>query len=150
MAAFSALTTVKISDYTESIFIPEFAKRFKSKAYTPEDESKSHLIDCVLFSGFSHIYGLDVKAKCRRKFYHDTGADTKDIENYLKLPFDTYLLWVCPIEKRVYGNWLSHLNQFKTIEGKYTYFPLEEMIDFRELTQEETEVILKYTRSKYY
>lgn len=150
MASFSALTTVKLSDYTESIFIPEFAKQFKSKAYIPEDESTSHIIDCMLFSGFSFIYGLDIKAKCRRKWYDDTGADTKDIDNYLKLPFDIYLLWVCPIEKKVYGNWLSYLKEFRITEGKYTYFPLNKMELFRNLTKEETEIILKYTRSKYY
>lgn len=149
MAAFSALTTVKLSDYTEKLFIPEFSRKFNCKVYTPNETNKSFPIDCIALSGFSML-GLDIKAKCRRKFYEDTGADTKDIETYLMLPFDVYLLWVCPIEKRVYGNWLSVLNEFKNVVGKYTYFPLNQMVDFRDLTQEETDYILRYTRSNYY
>jgi hypothetical protein len=102
-----------------------------------------------MLSGAS-IFGLDIKAKCRRKWYEDTGMDLADYKTYLKLPFQVYILWCCPIEKRVYGNWLSILKDCMTIDGNCVYFPLNRMVPFRDLTEDETSFILKHTNSKYY
>jgi len=145
---FSALTTIALSDYTEEIFVPEFGRKHGYFPFKPAINA-SHPIDSLMLSGAS-IFGLDIKAKCRRKWYEDTGCDYNDIKTYLKLPFPVYLLWCCPIEKRVYGNWLNVLKDCMTIEGSCAYFPLNRMIPFRDLTNDETKFILDNTRSKYY
>lgn len=145
---FTALTTTKLGTKAEEIIINEFATSKGFFPYTP-NKLASHPIDAILVSGHCQVW-LDIKCKSRRKYFYDTGCDKKDIDAYLKAPCEVYLLWVDIVQKKIYGNFLKRLNQFRKDENGITYFPLDKMIHFRDMTEEEVVSLKEFERSNYY
>jgi hypothetical protein len=145
---FLNLTTTQLGTTAESMLIAEFAKSKGYFPYTPEIQA-SHPIDCLMLSG-SSIWMMDLKCKSRRKYFADTGCDTLDVEKYINYPFPVYILWADIVQKKIYGNWLVKLYPHKKVENNITYFPLDMMVKYRDMTDDEYEELKKLERSKYY
>jgi|LakMenEpi03Aug12_release.lakeMendotaPanAssembly.Ray.scaffolds.fasta_scaffold704687_2 hypothetical protein len=145
---FQDLTTTKLGSAAESMLIAEFAKSKNYYPYTPAIDA-SHPIDCLMLSGTS-IWMLDLKCKSRRKYFADTGFDTADVEKYSTYPFPVYILWADIVQRKIYGNWLKKLLPYKKVDGVITYFPLDMMIEYRDMTDYEYEQLKKLEQSKYY
>ena len=148
MAEFTSLQTTQLGTIAEQIIINDFASSKNYFPYTPNKLS-SHPIDAVLISGHSQVW-LDVKCKSRRKHYADTGFDSSDVESYLKAPQQVYILWLDIVQKKIYGNFLKRLIPFRKDEGKITYFPLDKMVLFRDMTESEYKSLKQLEASKYY
>lgn len=147
MNNFGQLKTTQLGELAEAMIASEFCK---SKGYSPFGPlmEGSHMIDCVMISGSSVCY-LDLKCKSKRKYYPDTGFDTADVEKYMTYYFPVYILWADIVQKKIYGNWLKKLIPHKKVEGVITYFPLDKMIFYRDMTQEEFEQLKTLENNKY-
>jgi hypothetical protein len=148
MNNFNDLNTTKLGTVAENIIIAEFGISKGYMPYTPLINA-SHPIDCIMMSGTS-MWLLDVKCKSRRKYFADTGFDTTDVEKYMQQKIPVYILWADIIEKKIYGNWLKKLYPYKKVEKDITYFPLDQMIFFRDLTENEYIQLKELENSKYY
>ncbi len=144
---FSALTTTKLGELAEKFYVNEFVVNKGYTPYTPSIVNISHPIDVTCFTGPNHIWSLDVKAKSRR-IKGDTGIDTRDYYSYNSSKKPVYVLWADILEKKLYGNWLRKLTA--TFEGNIVYFPLTEMIFYRDMTEFEHTSLKKLENSNYY
>ena len=147
MNNFLQLTTTKLGTLAEQMLINEFITGKGYFPFTPSADG-SHPVDSCAFSWSGVSWYMDVKAKSRRKYYEDTGIDLADYNKYIKYDKPTYLLFADLVQGTVYGNWISNL-RIKT-EGDVIYFPLEDMIHYRNLTDVEQATLKQYEQSKYY
>ncbi len=145
---FSALTTTILGTKAEQILISEFARKMGYFPFIPGIDT-SHPIDAICLSGAS-IWLLDIKCKSRRKYFFDTGMDRIDAIKYMGYPFPVYVLWADIVQKKVYGNWIKKLMPYSEIKDEYIYFPLDKMIPFRDLTEQEYIELKELERSSYY
>jgi hypothetical protein len=130
--------------------------------------NESHKFDRLIFSKKTNTFYIsDIKTKPSRKFFPDTGIDVKHFNTYMEssknTSLDFLLLFVDELSKTIYGNTLKELTKIsfvehnsKTIEYPLIqkgiiYFPLEKMIKFADLTDEEANIIWnKTTMNKEY
>lgn len=121
--------------------------------YEPTTDA-AHLVDFLLMyqsKGNKQIVCAEVKTKPRRIKYEDTGLNTKNYNEYLTLMdkhnVDIFLFFVDDYCKKVYGNKVSILRKVCYEMGQQTYFPLTEMKQIKELTDEEVNEIRQYNSS---
>ena len=147
MNKFTQLQTTKLGYAAEEMLINEF---ITSKGYTPFTPSNegSHQIDALAFGKNGIEWMLDVKAKSRRLHYSDTGIDLADYHKYMSYDKPVYILFADILTGTVYGNWISKLTPNR--ENNIMYFPLDEMKEYRKLTQIEHATLKMLEQSKYY
>jgi len=127
---------------------------------------QSHPVDMLAITPDTRLVAVEVKCKCARVYYPDTGIDHKDyygyhnLESLLNLPI--LLLFVDYQQRLVYGNYLDKLSQpitvvdnkrvltYPLIDGKYVYFPLQAMEHYADIPPNIVAQLSNHTTSKYY
>ena len=145
--SFQNLTTTQLGEAAEKMLINEFILGKGFQPFIPSFNG-SHYIDCAAMSSTGVTFYMDCKAKSRRMYYADTGIDLADYNHYMEMNAPTYILFADLVQGTVYGGWLQ---KFSTkIEKNIIYFPLSEMIPYRNLTDIEKATLKQYEQSKYY
>ena len=158
------LRTVKKGDYGEKLVADYFESR-GWVIYNPRTD-KAHGFDGYLYKDGKQI-ALEVKTKPRCLKYPETGFDEYAFQRYKKLSEEknmpVVIAFVDELEKQIYGNWLSELNKplktenpneqdYPKVVGhtggnKLTrYFPLKFMRLFRNLTDDEVDILKSFNR----
>jgi hypothetical protein len=132
-------------------------------AYAAE---RPHPVDMLAITADGQLVGVEVKCKCARIYYPDTGIDRADYYAYhqfqsqLNLP--VLLLFVDTYSKTVYGNYLDYLSQpltivdngrelqYPMITERYVYFPLQAMEHYADIPPKTVALLNIYTSSKYH
>ena len=127
---------------------------------------QSHPVDMLAITPDGRLVGVEVKCKCARIYYPDTGIDRNDyyayhnLQSQLNLP--VLLLFVDYYSKTVYGNYLNHLSQPKTIVDNQrtlhypmvtenlVYFPLQSMKHYADIPPAIVAQLNTRTHSKYH
>jgi uncharacterized protein (DUF779 family) len=68
----------------------------------------------------------------------------------MNMDIPVYVLFVDYISQSIYGNWIHKLQKNKTIQGRYTYYELSDMKEYRKLTKEEVDSLKKLSNNNYY
>jgi len=126
---------------------------------------QSHPVDMLAITPDKQLVGVEVKCKCARLYYPDTGIDRKDyyvyhdLQSQLNLP--VLLLFVDNYHRKVYGNYLDYLSQPLTIVDnhrelvypmileRYVYFPLQSMEHYADIPPAIVAQLNIHTHSKY-
>ena len=116
----------------------------------------SHPVDKIVFSKDKRkLIIAEVKTYPKRKLYNDTGInlshyyDYKYINETYNIPI--FLFFIDKSLNKIYGNFLTELvkpfNNYpiiaETKTGKKIYFPLTNMLNLAELTEEESTELCK-------
>jgi hypothetical protein len=127
---------------------------------------QSHPVDMLAITPDNRLTAVEVKCKCARIYYPDTGIDRNDyyayheLQTQLNLP--VLLLFVDNYNKTVYGNYLDTLSQpitivdnkrtlnYPMIVEQYVYFPLQLMEHYANIPPAIVAQINTRTRSKYH
>ena len=147
MSNFKNLKTTIAGDAGEALS-PEFCKVKEIKCYKPIEDA-SFPVD-RLFIKNKKTYALEIKTKPKMLYYPMTGMDTADDIEYMNMDILVYVLFVDYISQSIYGNWIHKLQKNKTIQGRYTYYELSDMKEYRKLTKEEVDSLKKLSNNNYY
>jgi uncharacterized protein (DUF779 family) len=147
MNKFKNLPTTIAGDAGEE-YSPEFCKVKEIKCYKPIEDA-SFPID-RLFVKNKRTYGLEIKTKPKMLYYPRTGMDTADDIEYMNMDIPIYVLFIDYISKAIYGNWVHKLQKNKIVEGRYTYYQLSDMKEYRKLTDEEVNKLKELSNNSYY
>jgi len=127
---------------------------------------QSHPVDMIAITPDGRLVGVEVKCKCARIYYPDTGIDRKDyyayhnLQSQLNLP--VLLLFVDIYTKTVYGNYLDSLSQpltiidnqrelvYPMIVERYVYFALQAMEQYADIPPAIVAQLNTRTHSKYH
>jgi hypothetical protein len=127
---------------------------------------QSHPVDMLAITPDGRLVGVEVKCKCARIYYPDTGIDRNDyyayhnLQSQLNLP--VLLLFVDHYSKTVYGNYLDYLSQpitivdnkrtleYPLITEQYVYFPLQAMEHYADIPPAIVAQLNTRTHSKYH
>ncbi len=125
-----------------------------------------HPVDMLAITPDKQLVGVEVKCKCARIYYPDTGIDRNDyyayheLQSQLNLP--VLLLFVDSYSKTVYGNYLDYLSQpltivdnkrelvYPLITEQYVYFPLQAMQHYADIPPAIVAQLGIRTHSKYH
>ena len=145
------------------LIVGEVFKRHGWIVYTPQ-ENMSHAFDMIVIKDKKEAMAVDVKTKPARNYYPDTGLDLKDWNIYKEFTKRyTMTFWIIFVDensKTIYGNYLEAMEKPVTI-GKITYpliiktnepeilFPLQNMITFAKLTDQEANEIKAFNQRNY-
>jgi len=147
MSNFKNLKTTIYGDMGEA-YTPEFCSVKQIKCYQPIEDA-SFPVD-RLFIKNKKTYGLEIKTKPRMLYYNRTGMDTADDIEYINMDIPVYILFIDYISKSMYGNWIHKLQKNKTVQGKYTYYELSDMKEYRKLTNDEVDVLKNASNNNYF
>lgn len=123
--------------------------------YRPSQEER-HAFDMLAIKNKERVVIAECKTKAKRKYYPDTGVNTRNLEEYRRIielhniPF--FLFFIDDQEGLIYGNWLDQLEIATEVYDKgrnlhypkqekdkwgtsITYFPLINMIQIGVLQQ---------------
>jgi len=125
-----------------------------------------HPVDMLAITPDGRLVGVEVKCKCARIYYPDTGIDRNDYNAYhnlqsqLNLP--VLLLFVDNYHRSVYGNYLDTLSQplmivdnkrtleYPMVVDRYVYFPLQAMEHYADIPPAIVAQLNTRTYSKYH
>ena len=127
---------------------------------------QSHPVDMLAIAPNRQLVGVEVKCKCARIYYPDTGIDRNDyyayhnLQSQLNLP--VLLLFVDNYSRTVYGNYLDNLSQpltivdnkrelvYPMITEQYVYFPLQLMEHYSDIPPAIVAQLNTRTHGKYH
>lgn len=144
---FNKLKTTRLGTIGE-FYIPEFCKANSVKCYQPSTDG-SYPVDSIGLNNKYEPFAIEVKTKARMIYYDETGMDSNDHIIYMKMPFPVYVLFVDSLSKSIYGQWISKLDKCKRIDGRITYYPLEVMEHYRDLSEAEVIELKSLSNSNY-
>jgi hypothetical protein len=157
MSQFQKLKTTQYGNLGEG-YLTEFAHSVGCRAYQPTMDG-SNPVDSLNACKSKktkkwEIVSIEVKTKAKMKYYNLTGIDTKDWLEYQEFPNPVYLLFIDYLKGEIYGQWTSKLiGKEKEINYQsreaLTFFSLDDMKKFRDLTKDEIEELEKYCQSNY-
>jgi len=125
-----------------------------------------HPVDMIAITPDGRLVAVEVKCKCARIYYPDTGIDRNDyyayhnLQSQLNLP--VLLLFVDHYTRTVYGNYLDYLSQpitivdnqrelvYPMIGEQYVYFPLQVMEHYADIPPAVVAQLNTRTYSKYH
>ena len=125
-----------------------------------------HPVDMIAITSDGELVAVEVKCKCARIYYPDTGIDRNDyyayhnLQSQLNLP--VLLLFVDIYTKTVYGNYLDSLSQpltiidnqrelvYPMIVERYVYFALQAMEHYADIPPAIVAQLNSRTHSKYH
>ena len=120
--------------------------------YYPTQDVK-HSWDGFAVNVLHETFAFDVKTKPRRQNYEDTGINIKHFNVYKKSELPFKLFFVDGYEKKIYGNYLTILKEKDGIyplkQKGIIYFPLNKMITYKKLDDDEAEFIMENSNRKY-
>lgn len=151
-------------NYAEDI-INDYLEMLGYILYSPKTKG-AHAFDRMAIKNKSEIIIAECKAKARRNKYPDTGIDLNNYKGYKNIQdkhnLKVFIFFIDEMIGKIYGNFINELEKEKTISGKkypsieptkygkeIIYFPLENMIDIKELTQEQI-LFLKQSSKRNY
>ncbi len=150
---------VKIGDMGESL-VKDYFEKQGWVIYKPETE-KAHPFDRLAVKGKDRLMIIEVKTKPHRLKYPDTGFDINHYDIYkntsLKHNMEVFVAFVDPNKSKIYGNYLSILEE-KTIINNTTYplkykgiiyFPLEKMILLSDIPDYISEMLMEMSDRNY-
>lgn len=145
----------KIGDIGEEV-INEYLVKSGFILYKPIN-NEAHLIDGFAVRSMKDIFAFDVKTKPRRLKYEDTGIDISHYERYkyitTKYKIPVFLFFVDGLYKKVYGNYLSVLEQecgnYPLKQKGIIYFPLNKMIIISELPDDISDTLIIHSNRNY-
>ena len=152
--------TVKKGNLGEEI-ISRFLERKGYVIYSPETKDKAHAFDRLAIKDKEQIIIAEIKTKARRNKYADTGIDKRNYDQYVKIQnkynIPVFIFFVDEMLKKVYGNWLSKLiipiiiegKQYPLILNNIIYFPLVNMINIAELSEQQITELKKLSNRNY-
>ena len=152
--------TVKKGNLGEEI-ISRFLERKGYVIYSPETKDKAHAFDRLAIKDKEQIIIAEIKTKARRNKYADTGINKRNYEQYIKIQnkynIPVFIFFVDEMLKKVYGNWLSKLiipiiiegKQYPLILNNIIYFPLINMINIAELSEQQITELKKLSNRNY-
>ena len=152
--------TVKKGNLGEEI-ISRFLERKGYVIYSPETKGKAHAFDRLAIKDKEQIIIAEIKTKARRNKYADTGIDKRNYDQYIKIQnkynIPVFIFFVDEMLKKVYGNWLSKLiipiiiegKQYPLILNNIIYFPLVNMINIAELSEQQITELKKLSNRNY-
>ncbi len=146
METFKNLSTTKYGDMGEA-FIPQFCKSKGAQPYQPSLE-ESNPVDAICLKNYKP-FAVEAKTKAKMLMRDNTGYDIIDHETYMRMEIPTYILFVDHLTQSIYGQWVSKLDAHKEKMGSVYIFPLEQMDEYRKLTQDEVEALKKASNSKW-
>jgi hypothetical protein len=127
---------------------------------------QSHPVDMLAITPDKQLVAVEVKCKCARVYYPDTGIDRNDYYAYhelqAQLNLPVLLLFVDNYYKQVYGNYLDTLSQPITIvdnqrelvyplfDERYVYFPLQSMVHYADIPPAIVAKLNLHTHSRYH
>jgi len=127
---------------------------------------QSHPVDMLAITPDGRLVGVEVKCKCARIYYPDTGIDHKDYYGYhnfeMAVGVPILLLFVDHQQRSVYGNYLDKLSQpltivdnkrelvYPMITEQYVYFPLQVMEHYADIPPAIVAQLIVRTHSKYH
>ena len=152
--------TVRKGNLGEEI-ISRFLERKGYVIYSPETKNKSHAFDRLAIKDKEQIIIAEIKTKARRNKYADTGVNKRNYEQYIKIQnkynIPVFIFFVDEMLKKIYGNWLSKLiipiiiegKQYPLILNNIIYFPLVNMINIAELSEQQITELKKLSNRNY-
>jgi len=152
--------TVKKGNLGEEI-ISRFLERKGYVIYSPETKNKAHAFDRLAIKDKEQIIIAEIKTKARRNKYADTGIDKRNYDQYIKIQnkynIPVFIFFVDEMLKKIYGNWLSKLiipiiiegKQYPLILNNIIYFPLVNMINIAELSEQQITELKKLSNRNY-
>jgi len=127
---------------------------------------RPHPVDMLAITPHNRLVAVEVKCKCARIYYPDTGIDRNDYYTYhelqAQLNLPVLLLFVDNNSKTVYGNYLDNLSQpitivdnkrtleYPMIVDRYVYFPLQAMEHYANIPPAIVAQLNIRTHSKYH
>lgn len=150
--------------YAEDI-VREYLRLTRGYQVYRPDFPGAHVLDKFVISPTVEVFGLDVKAKAKRKYYPDTGINVGHYRRYCKVMEtvkDFILAFVDEEEGVCYGGFLSELNKARKIENYYPlqtleyprveggiiYFPRDAMEKFFDLSEDQIKELKRLTTKK--
>jgi hypothetical protein len=125
-----------------------------------------HPVDMLAITPQNQLVAVEVKCKCARMYYPDTGIDRNDYYAYhdlqAQLNLPVLLLFVDNYSKTVYGNYLDNLSQpitivdnqrellYPMIVDQYVYFALQLMEHYADIPPAIVAKLNSRTHSKYH
>jgi hypothetical protein len=125
-----------------------------------------HPVDMLAITPDGRLVAVEVKCKCARIYYPDTGIDRNDYYAYhnlqAKLNIPVLLLFVDNYSKTVYGNYLDYLSQpltivdnkrrleYPMIADRYVYFALQMMEHYADIPPAIVAQLNIRTHTKYH
>lgn len=153
MNDFNKLKTTIVGNIGEE-YINEFSSHFGCKPYTPSI-SQSNPVDSLNACKNKKknkwdLVSIEIKTKPRLIYYPKTGFDKNDFEEYKEFPTKVCVVFVDYLEKSIYYQWISELEKHKEVmNGHLVVFPLSIMKKYRDLTDDEVELLKKHCNSNY-
>jgi len=127
---------------------------------------QSHPVDMLAITPDNGLVAVEVKCKCARLYYPDTGIDRADYYTYHNLQaqhnLPVLLLFADAYSRTVYGNYLDTLSQpitivdnqrellYPLIVERYVYFPLQMMEHYADIPPAIVAQLNTRTHSKYH
>jgi hypothetical protein len=125
-----------------------------------------HPVDMLAITSDNRLVAVEVKCKCARLYYPDTGIDRNDYYAYhdfqARFNLPVLLLFVDNYHRAIYGNYLDNLSQpitivdnkrtleYPMIVDRYVYFPLQLMEQYADVPPNIAAQLNTRTHSKYY
>lgn len=120
----------------------------------------AHSFDRLAIKDKQRLIIAEIKTKARRNKYKDTGFNLRHYNEYKKISekhnLPVYIFFVDEMLGKIYGNWLSILEepylkilQYPAILNDIIYFHLDKMIDICDLSEQEINDLKNYSQRKY-
>lgn len=134
------------------------------------DTKLPHDVDLIATKKGKEFFFCEVKTKCARQHFPDTGFDKSDYEHYRKIAkkhnVEIFLFFVDECGCTIYGQWLSELEKEYTVSynhqsilypwfqtsswGEIVYFATDSMKTISEIEEDICFDIQQLTKSNYH